>query len=124
LFPQVNGTVFFTTDKYLSENRANVVIFTQALLDNYRKVYADPNYLKQNAAKYIKNFDQDTINKLSDIYIGKKIIDVNGDINKESGEATIKFNTDNGLLKGNKVTFENAYDATIVDDVLKKIGKK
>jgi NitT/TauT family transport system substrate-binding protein len=124
IFPLVNGTVFFTTDKYLAENHDNVVMFTQALLENYRKVYADPTYLKQNVGKYIKNFDQPTIDQLTDIYISKKILDINGDISKESGDATIQFNTVNGLLTGNKVTFENAYDPTIIADVLTKIGKK
>jgi len=123
-YPLVNGTVFFTTDKFLNENPEKVKLFTKAILEGYRKVYEDPNFLKQNATKHLKEMDQETINELADTYLENKVLDVNGGISKEGGEFTINFNKEMGLLKSDTVTFDKVYNVSIVEEVLKEIGKK
>jgi NitT/TauT family transport system substrate-binding protein len=123
-FPLVNGTVFFATDEYIRENRDKLKVFVKALLEGYREVYEDPDYLKQNAAQHLKNLDQSVIDELADAYIQNKVLDVNGGISQESAEFTLNFNREMGLIAGDSLTMEKVYDVSIVEEVLAEIGKQ
>ena len=123
-FPQLIGSMYFARTDYVQKNAAIVESVLEAILKAHRDAEARPASVKENALRLIPETKPELVDAIAGTYKELRIWDVNGGADRQRGEASIKFFEESGLLKQNAVSFNQAFDTSPLDKVLKKIGRK
>ncbi|MBI2874400.1 MAG: ABC transporter substrate-binding protein [Firmicutes bacterium] len=114
---------FFASAKFLKDNKAAAKAMIEALLQVHRRIADDPNFLKEQAPKYLPNYDPALLPKALELYRHYEIWPVNGGLELDGQKWTTEFFIRGGKLpEGTK--WEPLYDRVLLDEVLKSVGSK
>jgi ABC-type nitrate/sulfonate/bicarbonate transport system substrate-binding protein len=123
-FPQLIGSMYFARADYVQKNTTMVESVLEAILKSHRAAEERPTVIKENALRLLPETKPALVDAIAATYKELQIWDVNGGASKDRGEASIKFFEEAGLLKKGAVNFQQAFDTSPLDRVLKKIGRK
>jgi len=124
IFPELLGTVYFTTIDYLKTNSPAVEALIEAILKAHRSVEEKPDRAKEAALKLLPGTKPSTIDAIAKTYRELRIWDVNGGVNRQRGETSLKFFEETGLVKKGLLTFDRVFEPEPLEKVLKKIGRR
>jgi len=118
----ISQCLFARTD-WIAQNGDIIEGVLRSLLEIYRRVNADPPFLKERAPKYLPGMDAKVLNRAADEYIKHKIWDVNLGVSEAGANGTVKFYMDAGILKQD-VPADKWTDTRFLDKVLNEAGRK
>ncbi|MBI2874025.1 MAG: ABC transporter substrate-binding protein [Firmicutes bacterium] len=121
--PLLQTSPFYAGTSFLAEKKGAVKSFIRAILDTHLKIAEDATFLKEQAPKYLPGYDQEQLPQMIDVYRQYGLWPVNGGIEPEAQKFTIDFYIEGKKLPENLKT-EQIYDRSLLDEVLKEIGKK
>ena len=122
--PELNGTCYWVSDKFLAEHPQWVQDLIQARLEINRKVKANPKWLMAEAKRILPQLDTALIEAGVKAYIKADIWNVNGHLTAKTAKFSLKFYSDAGTIKAKNLEPENYYNFGPLKAVLKKIGKE
>ena len=121
-FPQVRVDALHARKDWLDKYPEIARDVVTALLQANRKVNANPQLLYDEAVKRL-SLDAATAKEIADGHLRLKIWDPNGALTPQNVETTIAFLADiNALPRDTKVA--EVADFTVLDDVVKRIGRQ
>lgn len=121
-FPQLRVEGLHARKDWLDKNPQVARDFARALLEANRKVTASPHVLYDEAVKRL-TIDAATAKQIADTHLRLKVWDPNGALTQQNVESTIAFLADiNAVPKD--TAFAEVADLSVLEDVLKAIGRK
>lgn len=121
--PDLKTTSFYGNTTFMKANPDSTRAFIRALIEQYRKIDEDPAYLKEITLKYYPGVAQDTLDAATAEYANGHYFPVNGGLNADNLEYTIKFFEDAGVLKPG-LSPDRAADLSYMNAVLDEMGKQ
>ena len=119
------GNGFFATDEYIEQNPEVIEALITSLLTTYRRVNSDPDYLFDQAPKFLPgiNEDPEKLREIIDTYIGFNVWDSNGGFNEEAADLTVGLFVEVGDLE-EASPFEDWAALGPMNAVLDAIGRE
>lgn len=124
-FPGLMGNGFFTTSDYIENNPEVIDAMIRSILVTYRRVNEDPEYLFDQAPKFLPgiNEEPEKLQLIIDTYIKFNVWDGNGGFAKEAAEQTVGLYVEVGDLE-NPVPFEEWAVLEPMSAALDELGRQ
>lgn len=121
--PDLKTTSFYGNVTFMQEHPDATQDFIQALLEQFRRIYAEPGYLREITLEYYPGVAQETLDETLQAYIDGELFPVNGGLTEENLEYTIDFFVDAAVLE-EAIPVEDAADLSHLEAVLEEIGRE
>ncbi len=121
--PDLMFSVFIVKEDMIKKNPELLKDIIKASLQANRRFYDDTAGFSERVPKYYPAVDQATLPQVLDLYKKFKVYPINGGLESAAQKFTIDFYVDAGQLEKGQ-TPELAFDRSLLDEVLKDIGKK
>ncbi|MFQ5856670.1 MAG: ABC transporter substrate-binding protein [Anaerolineae bacterium] len=124
-FPGLMGNGFFARTDYIEANADVIDAMVESVLLTYRRVNEDPDYLFNQAPKFLPGMEQepDKLRQMIDYYIEFNVWDSNGGFTQEAAEDTVGLYVEVGDLEV-AASFEEWAVLEPMNRVLDKLGRK
>lgn len=127
LFPKLDTNSFFAPLKWIKNNPKVVEDIVITNLEVRRKSKENPSWLVGLAQKKFSQIEPALVEKIVKAYIDRNIWDLNGNVDKDVAEFTIKFYADEAgsiNVPPDKRSMETFYAVEPVERVLAKVGRR
>jgi len=123
-FPGLMGNGLFARADYIDANPDEIDAMVEALLLTFRRVNTEPDYLFDEAPKFLPGAEQepDRLREMIQYYIDFNVWDGNGGFSAEAAADTVNLYVEVGDLE-EAVPFEEWADPGPIERVLAKIGR-
>ncbi len=121
--PDVHTSPIFANADFIAKNPNTTRIYLKALVEEFRKVNADVDYLRTLTKKYIPGVSAEQLDLAPKAYVDLGLFPLNGGPSPESVIATIEFFTQGGIVKPGLTPDETA-DLSHLNAVLDILGRK
>ncbi|MBI2874844.1 MAG: ABC transporter substrate-binding protein [Firmicutes bacterium] len=114
---------FFAKSKFLTERKPAAKAIVKSVLNTYRRIAADPQWMVERAPKYVPAYNTELLPEAVGLYVKYNLWPINGGLDLKAQQFTIDFYAQqNQIPKDSKP--EKFFDRSILDEVLKEIGTK
>ncbi|WP_309108621.1 ABC transporter substrate-binding protein [Arthrobacter sp.] len=97
--PSIHPQTVYANADFLSNNKEAAQAFVTALIDEHKKINADPEYLVGLAEKHLGEEASPTLSAIAARYVEAGLFDA-GALTQENVQGTIDFFVDAGVIKG------------------------
>lgn len=124
--PNLQTTSIYVNGDFAARNPGTVLAVVKAVLEQFRKIDGNPDYLKEVAQKYAGSaIDPNTIDAAAKKYVELKMFPVNGGLTEENLRYTAEFFGPNGTGSVDRVLDVQEFaDLSFLTMALDELGRK
>lgn len=121
--PELKTTTYYGNEQFMTENPEIVHALLKAIVEENRKIAADPAYLADLIAEYVEDFDPEFLETVSTEYADLGMFSVNAELSPDEVQFTIDTFAE-GEITGDGLTVEQIVDPSYLEAVLEEIGEE
>ena len=121
--PDLKTTSFYGNSAFMAEHPQATRDFIRALLEQFRRIDGDPEYLREITLEYYPSVSEDTLDAAVEAYVERGLFPVNGGLTEENLEYTIDFFVEAEVVEPG-ITVDQAADLSYLEAVLDEIGEE